>query len=94
MLAHEPYTINQRYPLSKNHPIKELSIRLAVGYIVCPAETMTETLEDWAFVVWDKDIINYTGCYGLTGAGYNGMPVNLFVLLMHCLSRSQENLSL
>lgn len=46
-----------------------------VGYIVCPAETMTETLEDWAFVVWDKDIINYTGCYGLTGAGYNGMPV-------------------
>lgn len=46
-----------------------------VAYISCPAETMTETLEDWVFVVWGEDTVSYVGHFGMTGAGYTGMPV-------------------
>lgn len=47
----------------------------AVGYIYYPTETITNGLEDWAFVVWGTDTVSSTGCFGMNGAGYTGMPV-------------------
>lgn len=47
----------------------------SIGYIYYPTETVTSTLEDWAFVVWGTDTTPSTGCFGMSGAGYTGMSV-------------------
>lgn len=47
----------------------------SIGYIYYPTETITNSLEDWAFVVWGTDTVSSTGCFGMSGAGYTGMSV-------------------
>lgn len=47
-----------------------------VGYIYYPVDTFESSTEaDWAFVVWGTNTVYSTGCFGMSGDGYTGMPV-------------------
>lgn len=46
-----------------------------VGYIYYPHEIVENSLEDWVFVVWGTNNADTTGTFGMSGAGYTGMPV-------------------